>query len=114
MTKTAFDDKDTADAGVYTCLDDMLTYVRALRSDPPVSEQLFKRAWSPAELDSGEKMHYGYGWEVSGDQIYHTGKWEGASTYLGLDLGNGSSIIVLSSIDDSAPPLAEAIENLEP
>jgi CubicO group peptidase (beta-lactamase class C family) len=113
MKRTKFDDSDTADAGVYSCLNDMLIYEHALRTDPLVGEEMLKQAWSQAELDDGSTIHYGYGWEVDGNQIYHTGKWDGASTYIGLD-ANGSSIIVLSSLDDTAPALAEAIEGLEP
>lgn len=115
MTHTTFGDGDTADAGVYSCLEDMLTYVNALTHSPVVSEKMMKLAWSRAHLDNGETIGYGFGWMVSADQhfIYHTGKWSGASTYVSLDLNTGVAVIVLSSIDDTAPAIGEAINELK-
>lgn len=115
MTGTGFLDGDTADAGVYSCLEDMMIYEHALRHSPLVSAKMMERAWTPALLDDGRTIEYGYGWNVSNenDYVYHTGKWTGASTWLSLDQASGVSIIVLSGIDDTAPPLAEAIEALE-
>ena len=115
MTHTSFLDGDTGDAGITSCLDDMILWEDALRNHPVVSAEMLKLSWTQAHLDNGQAFGYGFGWKVGADSKYvqHNGHWAGTSTYIGLDAASGTSIIILSNVESTAQPLAEAIAALD-
>jgi CubicO group peptidase (beta-lactamase class C family) len=54
---------------IVTCMDDLLKWHTALRTEKLLPQQWLEKAWTPFKLKDGRSTNYGYGWIVS----YHNG-----------------------------------------
>lgn len=105
------------DGNVFSCVDDLAVYDRALRDGKLVSAKMLQRAYTPGALDSGEHHSYGFGWEIvesEGEKaVWHNGAWSGTSTCFSRHLGKGFTVIVLLNIGEGgASDLSDKIEDL--
>ena len=70
--------------GVYTSLNDMELWLRAIDNFALVSESTTERIFSVVQTNGGDTVKYGYGWEwgryYSMDMIVHEGSWVGFNT----------------------------------
>jgi N-acyl-D-aspartate/D-glutamate deacylase len=90
---------------IYSSLEDLARWDRALDTDLLVRRSTLEEAWSPVRLTSGERYPYGFGWQLGdygglGRWVHHTGHWLGFSNYLGRYPRHRVSVIVLSNIED--------------
>jgi CubicO group peptidase (beta-lactamase class C family) len=74
------------DGGIYSSVRDLVAWDRALDERTLLDERLQQRAWMPATLDDGTKLHYGLGWFVEdgadGSRVFHRGDTSGFSHFI--------------------------------
>lgn len=66
-------------------VDDLAIWDAALYTDKLVKQELLKRAWTSAKLNSGRETNYGYGWSIGAYEghtiIEHSGGINGFASY---------------------------------
>jgi CubicO group peptidase (beta-lactamase class C family) len=88
--------------GVYTSLDDMEAWIRAIDNNTLVSASTTKRIFSPVETNSGELVRYGYGWQIEKyrnkfDVICHSGSWVGFNTFIAKEPKSNTWLVAFSN-----------------
>lgn len=91
------------DKGVYSSVEDIFKFDRALYEGKLVSKETLQEAFEPAHKKRRKDYNYGFGWYVSersdGSKIvYHTGWWKGFRSYFIRILNEKKTIIVLGNI----------------
>lgn len=92
------------DGNVFSSVEDLALWDRALRRHTLVSASMTQKAFTSGVLNSGKATDYSFGWMIDRagprGQVSHDGAWNGTSTYIVRDLGNGYTVIALSNITD--------------
>ncbi|MCB1137735.1 MAG: beta-lactamase family protein [Leptospiraceae bacterium] len=85
------------DGNICASAEDLLKFDAALRNGTLLDSELADQATSPATLNNGEEVEYGFGWEL-GDNglVFHTGSWTAFRTYF-LRYRDGLTVIVLDN-----------------
>ncbi len=114
---TRNDTSVVGDGQVFTSIDDMVQWERALRSGKLVTRKLLDRAFTSGTLKSGEATDYGFGWSVTGEgrdrTIEHDGGWNGTATFFRIRLGGKRSVVVFSNDEEAdVISLADEIEEV--
>jgi len=98
----------TGDGNVFSSIDELVAWTRALGNARVLSEASMRQWWTRGALDSGEPIDddgdgYGMGWWIDEAQqrVYHDGSWSGTSTYIVHDRRRGLWAIVLSNAEDA-------------
>ncbi len=91
--------------GIYSSVEDLARWSRALDGETLVSRATLEAAWTPVELAGGEPYPYGFGWRLGnygglGQRLCHSGHWLGFSNYLARYPAQRTTVIVLSNIED--------------
>lgn len=99
------------DGGIYSSIDDLFKWDRALYTDKLISSETLKLAFTPA-LDN-----YGFGWridEYNGHvRVYHTGSTRGFRTVIQCFPEDKFTVIILTNRSDpEVAPLAEKLADL--
>ena len=111
----------TGDGSVYTSVRELALWDAALRSDTVIAHKSLQQAWTGGRLDSGKPVRdedgngYGYGWFTDPDKplVFHSGSWDGTSTFLIMGRNNGLTVAVLSNDENAdTESLARAIYEL--
>lgn len=89
------------DKGVYSTVDDLLTFYLAMGTDDFVDPDLWAEATKPQERYA-QNLYYGYGWRIkslsSGDTIiYHNGWWRGFRSYFWMSKKEDKVCIILTN-----------------
>jgi CubicO group peptidase (beta-lactamase class C family) len=87
------------DGNVFSSAPDLIRYVRALLAGEIVSKNTLEEAFTSGQTNDGEETGYGFGWEIEGSFVSHTGCWEGYNNFLGIDLESDMIFVVLSNGD---------------
>jgi CubicO group peptidase (beta-lactamase class C family) len=92
----------TGDKGVYSTVEDLFKWDRALYTTNLVKASTLEEAFMPGNKEM-KKENYGFGWRIKtldcGEQVvYHGGWWHGYKSYLMRNRKDQSTIIVLSNI----------------
>ncbi|MBK8944536.1 MAG: beta-lactamase family protein [Ignavibacteriae bacterium] len=95
------------DKGVYTTVEDLLKFDRALYNGNPVEDKILKEAFQPMHTRLLINDNYGLGWRINAEDstnkiVYHTGWWKGFRSYFIRELGKKKTIIVLSNLPNKA------------
>jgi len=91
------------DKSVYSNLDDLFLYQKALNSYQLVSKPTLDEAYSKGRTNSryARDFNYGYGWRLKQDKglnlIYHNGLWHGFSSSLTREINNDVTVILLNN-----------------
>jgi CubicO group peptidase (beta-lactamase class C family) len=90
------------DKGVYSTVEDMYKFDRALRTDLLISSSSMDEVFTPANPDNKKrKKFYGFGWRikfVDDDKIvFHFGWWRGFKTGFIRDITHDKTIIILNN-----------------
>ena len=90
------------DGGIYTSIDEYLTWLNALQTARAVSRESVNRARSPHfAIDKGKKLSYGYGWFIDESSspriVYHTGSNGGFRAYTYTIPDDGYMIVIFSN-----------------
>jgi CubicO group peptidase (beta-lactamase class C family) len=108
------------DGNVFTSVDDLIAWSRALDGDAVLSRELQRTLWTNGELDDGSPIDadeegYGCGWTVAPDEsgVWHSGAWYGTATFIARRHRDGLWVIVLSNDEDAAvQDIAHALVDL--
>jgi len=108
-------DGTVGDKGVYSTMEDLYKWDRALYDNTLVSEQTMNKAFEPLQLKNGNQYPYGFGFrlrEVDGEKVvYHYGKWNGFRTGIIRYIEDTSTIIILNHTD--RPYNSKITENIQ-
>ncbi|MEM6802311.1 MAG: serine hydrolase domain-containing protein [Bacteroidota bacterium] len=90
------------DGGIYSTVDDLLKWDRALYTDKLVSKESLEEAFTPGKLANGDTHHYGFGWGIgespNGKKVVsHSGGWVGYRTFIYREIEEDNCIILLSN-----------------
>ncbi len=96
----------TADGSLYLSLNDMISWEKGVERGAILSSASWNQIYSPVRLTSGKTYPYGFGWMLESTATgqarrYHSGGWQGFSTFYSRYLGDGLSVIVLANTDDA-------------
>ncbi len=101
----------TADGGMLSTIEDLLLWDKALSKNTLLSKESKNRMYMPIELENGELVNYGFGWELGESQVSvfshlfgktksivsHTGGLAGFASYNQCDTNNDIYYIILSN-----------------
>lgn len=91
------------DGQVFSTLDDMIAWDRALRQHTLVKRPMGQSAFVSGRTSKGKPTGYGFGWFVAQHEgvhfLSHEGVWTGTNTYVSRDLLEDVSLIILSNND---------------
>lgn len=98
-----FHDGPVGDKGIYSTVEDLFLFDRALREERLLSAALQDSAYAPHNQKSMKGVfNYGYGWRTfeQGKEhvVYHTGWWHGFKNLYVRDLKNDVTIVLLSNM----------------
>jgi len=90
------------DKGIYSTVDDLYIFNRALFEGRLVSKELIDDSYFLGHKELYDHDNYGYGWRVNMRQdstkiVYHNGWWKGFRTYFYRELDSEKTIIVLTN-----------------
>jgi CubicO group peptidase (beta-lactamase class C family) len=96
----------TADGALYLTVLDMAKWDAGLYSEKLLPRSVLDQMWTPAKLNDGTAVPYGFGWmpgEKRGHRlVQHSGGWQGFSTHILRYLDKKLTVIVLSNLAESA------------
>ncbi len=94
----------TGDGGVYSTVDDLYLFDRALYTDTLVRQSALADAFTPASVRQGSTT-YGFGWNVKeedfGKRAWHTGSTAGFRAFIERRPAERSVVIMLTSVGNS-------------
>ncbi|HYG38785.1 MAG TPA: serine hydrolase domain-containing protein [Cytophagales bacterium] len=89
------------DKGVYSTVEDLYKWDRALYSELVLCDTTLETAFTPVFKKRKKRDNYGYGWRIKdyhGDKVvWHSGWWEGYKTIFLRNLKDETVIIVLTN-----------------
>ena len=90
------------DKGVYSTVEDLFKFNRALFEAALVDSTELAEAYIPAHKELYDYDNYGHGWRInmrpdSSKIVYHTGWWKGFRSYFIRELNSEKCIIVLTN-----------------
>lgn len=95
----------TGDGGIYSTVEDLYKWDRALYSNKLISNKDLQKAFTPRVLTNGRSTNYGYGWMIKSRSqektVFHGGSLSGYRTFIERQLESENTIIVLSNGGDS-------------
>ncbi|TCK82950.1 serine hydrolase domain-containing protein [Albibacterium bauzanense] len=101
-----FLDGPVGDKGIYSTVDDLYLFDRALVEGRVIGKELLDSAYVGRSKPTNGVFNYGYGWRLyeKGDHIiaYHTGWWHGFKNLYIRDLKNDITIILLSNMANAS------------
>ena len=107
---SAFGDLDdyqafvTGDGGVYSTVDDLYLFDRALYTEQLIHQASLRQAFTPATVREGATT-YGFGWNIKeesfGKRVWHTGSTSGFRGFIERRLGDQSVVIMLTNVGNS-------------
>jgi CubicO group peptidase (beta-lactamase class C family) len=111
------------DGGIYSNVEDLAKWDRALRDQTLLSAAEMQPAFTPvkvsggAKTDDGEPAEYGFGWFLDPyngrNRTWHSGTTTGFRTYIERFPAEGLTIIILCNREDLKPgKLAERVADL--
>jgi CubicO group peptidase (beta-lactamase class C family) len=93
--------------GVYTTLDDMYRWDQALYGESLVSRRTLEEAFSPALLNDGKAIDYGFGWRIENHnghrRVRHGGSWVGFRTHIARCPDERFTVVILANRADFDP-----------
>jgi CubicO group peptidase (beta-lactamase class C family) len=89
------------DKGVYSTVEDLYKFSKALDNETLVSSATLRQAFTPGSPKSWRrKDNYGFGWRIktkADSTVYHFGWWKGFRTFFIRDMANDRVIISLTN-----------------
>lgn len=103
------------DGNVYSSVDDLFTWDRALYTEKLVKKATLEQAFTPATLNNGKKSYYGFGWGLhkGNERVRHGGSWVGFRTYIIRNFADKTTTILLdNSTNRAATRIAKNLDKL--
>jgi CubicO group peptidase (beta-lactamase class C family) len=96
------------DGGVYSSIDDLAQWDAALYDNRLLRAESLRLAFTPLVATPDPQVHYGFGWRVSGQMVWHSGESIGFRNVILRDRQCRLTVIVLTNRDDP-PPYSSAL-----
>ncbi len=112
-TLTDYQFRTTGGGGIFSNVEDLYKWHKALSSNSLIKEDYMKMAYQPAILKNDSTVYYGFGWFIDPDDpnhVHHDGTLEGFRTLFDRQLDNWNVIIILSN--NSSEYLDEITEKI--
>jgi CubicO group peptidase (beta-lactamase class C family) len=97
-----FLDGVTGDKGVFSSVEDMFAWDRALRNGTILKPEILKEAYNgySPELDTKKYWNYGYGWRIisfddGAKAVFHNGWWHGFTSAFYRGLSDDVTVVIL-------------------
>lgn len=90
----------TGGGGIFSNVDDLFLWNRALYTDQLISQQKLQQAYTPATLADGTLSHYGFGWRIDPENpqvVQHSGSLNGFRTFIRREMDKQYCIILLTN-----------------
>jgi CubicO group peptidase (beta-lactamase class C family) len=101
------------DGGIYSSVDDLAKWDRALRQGTLLQPESLRQAFTPATDTDKPGVAYGFGWRITGKMLWHSGETRGFRNVLLRFPQRELTVVVLTNRNDSPPyALAMAIAGL--
>jgi CubicO group peptidase (beta-lactamase class C family) len=101
------------DGGVYSSADDWEKWDAALADDRLLRPESLRLAFTPATATDDPSIDYGFGWRITGDQVWHSGESIGFRNAVVRFPGRRLTVLVLTNRDEPGPyPIALRIAEL--
>lgn len=101
-----FLDGPVGDKGVYSTVQDLFLFDRALRDGRLLKKETLDSAYTPHNKMERGHFNYGYGWRlfIDGDHkvAYHTGWWHGFRHIYLRDLNKDITIVLLTNLSNGS------------
>lgn len=101
-----FQDGPVGDKGVYSTVQDLFLFDRALRDGRILDDRTLDSAYMGRSTPIKQAFNYGYGWrtfEQGKDRVvYHTGWWHGFRNLYIRDIKNDIVIVLLSNLTNAS------------
>lgn len=111
-----FQDGPVGDKGIYSTVQDLYLFDRALRDGRLLKPETLDSAYAGYSKPSKSVFNYGYGWrtyETSDEQVvYHTGWWHGFRNIYVRDLTNDVTIVLLANLANGSLLHLDELYNL--
>ena len=104
----------TGGGGLFSNIEDLYTWERALYTDKLLPQEVLKEAYKPGELPDPEMTAYGFGWFLDREnphRVWHSGSLEGFRNLMKRDMKE--EVLLLYLTNNSFGELAELSEKIE-
>lgn len=95
----------TADGALYTNVLDLAKWDAALYQRKLVKPSSYEAMWTPARLNDGETVPYGFGWDLQEKDghpaVSHDGAWQGFTMNITRFLDPHLTVIVMTNLDEN-------------
>jgi CubicO group peptidase (beta-lactamase class C family) len=95
------------DGGIYSSVGDLVAWDRALDNNALIDAQLQQLAWTPAALNDGTRIRYGFGWFIdrgaSGLRLSHHGGTSGFTNAIVKYPDRRLTVVVLTNRQGGTP-----------
>jgi CubicO group peptidase (beta-lactamase class C family) len=104
------------DGGIYSTVDDLFQWDRALYTDTLVGQSMLTEAFTPGRVEEGTSA-YGFGWNVGQDDkgkyLWHTGSHAGFRAFIERRISERLTVIMLTNKGNSKrQDINAAIQNI--
>jgi len=118
-TLTDYQFRTTGGGGIFSNVEDLYKWHKALSSYSLIKEDIMKLAYKPTILKTDSTVYYGFGWFIDPDDpnhVHHDGTLEGFRTLFDRQLDNWNVIILLSNnsseyLDEIAEKIRELLKS---
>lgn len=104
------------DKGVFSTIDDLYKWDRALYDNRLVSASTINEAYEETTLNNKKTREYGYGWRIKNDKglkiIYHNGWWHGYKTSITRFIEDKNTIIILNNTNSHIKGIIEDMKKV--
>lgn len=105
LQTVVFADDVVGDKGIYSTIDDMFKWDRALYTEKLLKKETIEQSYHGYSNEHKGVRNYGYGWRMIDDGknnkiVFHNGWWHGYNSEFFRRLSDQTTIIILSNIDN--------------
>lgn len=91
------------DGGVYSSIDDLAKWDAALDDGRLLRPESLRLAFTPATLTDDPATHYGFGWRMTGETVWHSGESVGFRNVIVRWPRRRLTVVVLTNRDEPEP-----------
>jgi CubicO group peptidase (beta-lactamase class C family) len=91
------------DGGIYSSIDDLAKWDAALGDERLLRLASLRLAFASATSTDDPAVHYGFGWRITGDTVWHTGETIGFQSVILRCVAHRFTVIVLTNRNHPAP-----------
>jgi CubicO group peptidase (beta-lactamase class C family) len=91
------------DGGIYSSVDDLAKWDRALYGGGPLSQESLRMAFAPTVQTDDPNVAYGLGWRITGETVWHSGETLGFRNVIVRFLKRRFTVVILTNRNDPEP-----------